>query len=59
MMGLVMSEKNVSITLFTECCAQNFFFTGESVSSKLTAFQLRLMMANPCLTHSYGRLRII
>ena len=30
-MGPFMSQKTDSMTLFIDCCAKNFFFTGESV----------------------------
>ena len=31
MMGLFISQKTISMKFFTDCCAQNFFFTRESV----------------------------
>ena len=47
--GLFISHKSVSIILFTDSCARNFFFPGVLLQG--LTFRLRLVMANPCLAH--------
>ena len=48
-MGPFMSQKTVSMTFFTGCCAQNFFYCRVSMFPlRGLSFQLRLLVANPC-----------
>ena len=52
MLGPFSPQKTASIA-FTDHCTWNFFFTGKSVHFySMDSFQLRLVVASSCLTHS-------
>ena len=53
-MGPFIYVNIVSMNFFTNCWAQNFFFTKESMFSlNGLSFQLRIIVANSCLAHFY------
>ena len=47
--GPFMTQNTVSMTFFTDCYSQNFFFSWESVCVPLYGLSFQLVVANPCL----------